>query len=168
MAGGVIRLGVIAVSQEPVTRWGVRGFVPSAVMAELPQLAPITRLGPPGDRETWYLGAADLVLYRGDTGHYRDNLGSGRPSVWVAVKSGRAPDVVGITADPYEGEGWAGDPGLVVEAVAMPAPVAARLAAFFAAHHVEETFVKRKRQRSDPEALGRAGPRVLDLRDDKE
>jgi hypothetical protein len=32
------------------------------------------------------------------------------------------------------------------------------LAAFIAKHHVETPFVKRKRDRADPEALARRGP----------
>ncbi|MDQ4061894.1 MAG: DUF3305 domain-containing protein, partial [Pseudomonadota bacterium] len=33
-----------------------------------------------------------------------------------------------------------------------------KVAAFFAAFHVERPFVKRKRDRGAPEALGRRGP----------
>ena len=40
----------------------------------------------------------------------------------------------------------------------MPEPVQEILAAFIAKHHVETPFVKRKRDRGDPEALARRGP----------
>jgi hypothetical protein len=158
-----ITVGILALSREPASRWARRGFVPSGVLPAAPATPPGTRLGPEGAVETWYAGPAGIALHPGDTGHYRDNLRSGRPAVWVALRGGGL-EVAGATVDPYEGEGWAGDPGLVVEALAMPAPVAARVAAFFAAHHVEDTFVKRKRRRPDAEAMGRAAPRVLDLR----
>ncbi len=41
----------------------------------------------------------------------------------------------------------------------MPEPVRDALAAFVAEHHVERAFEKRKRDRADPEALARHGPR---------
>jgi hypothetical protein len=40
----------------------------------------------------------------------------------------------------------------------MPEPVRAIVEAFVAEHHVEQPFVKRKRDRADPEALARRGP----------
>jgi hypothetical protein len=157
----LLRLGILAVSRKPVSRWGTRGFVPSQVLPEVPATPPRTRLGPEGDVETWYAGPADLVLHSGETGHYRDNLRMARPSVWVALRQGTALEIAGATVDPYEGEGLAGDPGLVVEALPMPAAVAEAMAAFFAAHHVEQVFEKRKRKRADPEALARGAPRVM-------
>jgi hypothetical protein len=39
----------------------------------------------------------------------------------------------------------------------MPPDLEARLAEFFAAHHVEREFYKRQRKRADPDALGRRG-----------
>ena len=40
----------------------------------------------------------------------------------------------------------------------MPEAVRAVLDAFVSEHHVEQTFYKRKRDRADPEALGRRAP----------
>jgi hypothetical protein len=42
--------------------------------------------------------------------------------------------------------------------VAMPISMRETIAAFVAEHHVEREFVKRKRDRADPEALARRGP----------
>ena len=48
------------------------------------------------------------------------------------------------------------EPGsCIVEAVPMPEQIRDRLSAFVAAHHVERAFVKRKRDRADPEILAR-------------
>ena len=73
--------------------------------------------------------------------------------------------IVTVTADPTEGEAMTSAGDDLVEAVAMPASIAEHLAAFVARHHVERTVFKRKRDRADPEALGRRGPAV---RDDEE
>ena len=40
----------------------------------------------------------------------------------------------------------------------MPLEVQERLAAFVEAHHVERPFVKRKRDRADPEAMATRAP----------
>jgi hypothetical protein len=40
----------------------------------------------------------------------------------------------------------------------MPASVRAIMEAFVAEHHVEQPFVKRKRDRADPEALAPRSP----------
>jgi hypothetical protein len=164
MARAHLTVGVLAQSRKPVTRWARRGFTPLAVLTPAPATPPGTRIGPAGDVETWYAGPAQIALHPGDTSHYRDNLRSARPALWVALVAGGL-EVRLVTADPYEGEGLAGDPGLVVEAVAMPDAVRAEVAAFFAALHVEEPFVKRRRQRADPEAMARGRVRVLDLRE---
>lgn len=163
----VFKLAVLAQSRPPVTQWGGRVVRPTAVFAIVPATAPGTRVSEENGVETWYLGASDVTLHSGDTGYYRDNLASGRPSVWVAVpemSDGARATVHLVTVDPYEGEGLAGDVGLVVEAVAMPDAVRARVEAFIAAHHVDIPFKKRKRTPVDVDSDSRA-PRILRPRD---
>lgn len=157
MARLQLHLGVILERREPVSRWAEAGYVPVAVLADAPGAAPGSRL--PGEGGRVYAGGHELMLHSGETGHYRDNLHAARPSVWVALLlPAREPRVVALTGNPYEGEALAGDEGLLVEAVAMPGPVAARIAAFVAEHHVEQVFVKRKRKPADPEAMARRVP----------
>jgi len=43
----------------------------------------------------------------------------------------------------------------IVEPVPMPEAVREQVAAFVAEHHVEQEFFKRKRDRADPQSLGR-------------
>lgn len=158
MARDTIRIGVIAVSRKPVSRWATSGFAPSAALDAAPETAPGTVLAQEDDARTVYAGPAEIALHSGETAHYRDNL-SGRASVWVALKpGGDAPQIVAATVNPHEGEALAGDDGLIVEAVAMPPLLRRTVEAFFAAHHVEVAFEKRKRRRADPEALARRGP----------
>ena len=89
---------------------------------------------------------------------------SGSPKIWVSLRrmDGEPPvSVIGVTADPAEGEAFteAGDD--IVEAVAMPAEIAERLAEFVQAHHVERDFYKRRRDRSRPGSAGRQAGRRL-------
>lgn len=150
-----IPLALLARSRAPVTRWAKRSVAPTAALMAPPEgAAPGERIGPAGDDEIWYAGPVDLVIHSGDAGHFRDNLHTGRPMLWAALKRGGL-EIAALTADPYEGEVLAGDDGLAVEALPMPEPVARALAAFVARHHVEEAFEKRKRKPADPEALAR-------------
>jgi len=66
-------------------------------------------------------------------------------------------EIVIVTADPYEGEALAQGNGEIVEAVPMPPEIEEKMAAFIGAFHVERPFVKRQRDRADPEALARGG-----------
>lgn len=151
-------LGVVVRAVRPVSRWARPGFLPVAVLEAAPNLDPGCPLPGGGERVLVYAGARELALHSGDTSHYRDNLMSARPSLWVALIGGAALDLHGLTADPYEGEAWAGDDGLAVEAVAMPAGIRSWITAFFEAHHVERVFEKRRRRPADLEALSRRDP----------
>ena len=113
------------------------------------------------DRATFYAGAAEIELYRTETANYRDNLGSGAPMLWVALRpTGVEPpyELFAVTADPAEGEAWTGVGTDLVDVVPMPEAVRAVVDAFVAEHHVERPVLKRKRDRADPEALARRGP----------
>ena len=114
-----------------------------------------------GDAATFYVGSADIELYRTETGYYRDNLASGAPMLWVALRpTGVEPpyEIFAVTADPSEGEAWTQSSSDLVDVVPMPNAVRAVLEGFIAEHHVERPFYKRKRDRADPEALARRGP----------
>ncbi|GAA0286809.1 DUF3305 domain-containing protein [Rhodovulum strictum] len=163
MAKHTIRIGVLAELRPPVTRWGKPALRPIAILPAEPATPPHTRLTTIDGVETWYLGARDLLFHSGDTGHHLDNLNGAHPSVWVALRGTEpgAAELVAVTVDPYEGEGLAGDLALTVEAVPMPAPIAAELAAFVQAHHVEVPFKKRKRSPQDPNAAAAPAPRIL-------
>jgi hypothetical protein len=159
----ILRLGVVAQRRPPVTRWSSGELRPLMVLPSEPATAQGTQLSSENGIETWYLGGRDLVLWSGDASHHRDNLTSGRPSVWVALR-GTDParaEVIAVTVDPYEGEGLASDPELIVDAVPMPDAVARAVAAFADAHFVEMPFKKRKRQPADPNAMASRAPRIL-------
>ncbi len=138
----VLRLAVLGVSHPPANVWAKRIVRPAAVMAEIPALERGTLMTEQGEVRTYYMGDHAVVLHSGETSHYIDNLRAARPSLWVSC-DGDAVRLV--TADPYEGEAMASDPERIVEALAMPPAVAARIEAFIAAHHVDEVFYKRKR-----------------------
>jgi hypothetical protein len=163
-----IAVGIVVERRKAASQWINFTWQPVAVLPGQPDAAPWTVLSTSADTTSFYAGMAEIALYRGDTGSYRDNLAAGAPSLWVALRpTGVEPpyDVVAVTADPAEGESFtqAGDD--IVEALPMPMAVREVVAAFVAEHHVEQTFVKRKRDRADPEALARRAPLQQDRKE---
>jgi hypothetical protein len=147
-------VGIVAARKQLSNPWVDHEWVPEAVLPGVPAAEPGTLIGREGTAEHFYLGPAPLSFHSGETAHYRDNLTSGRPSLWVALRQGEDGrwGVAGVTADPYEGEAYVDVVTDRVEALPMPHEIMVELQAFFDAHHVEETFFKRQRDRHDPDA----------------
>jgi Protein of unknown function (DUF3305) len=160
-----IAVGVVIERRRAASPWAEFVWQPVMVLPGCPEAAPWTVLSRDADRATVYAGSAEIELYRTDSGNYRDNLASGLPLLWIALRpTGLEPpyDIRAVTADPTEGEAFtqAGDD--LVDAVPMPDAVRDTLAAFVAAHPVVRAFHKRERDRADPEALARRAPRDKD------
>jgi hypothetical protein len=154
-------VGVVVERRKAASPWIDFTWKPVTALPGEPVAAAWTQLSADDETTTFYAGAADVALYRTETAHYRDNLASGAPSLWVALRprDGEPPfELVAVTADPAEGEGFTQNGDLLVEAVPMPEVVRAMVEAFVAEHHVEQPFVKRQRDRADPEALARRSP----------
>lgn len=152
-------VGVVVAKQRSNNPWTSHLWKPVAVLPAAPAAAPWTRLSSDDRADTYYAGAVTLSLHSGDTAHYRDNLTSGSPSLWVALRPiGDEIEVALVTADPYEGEALAETSGELLETVPMPSEIQRWIADFFSAFHVERQFFKRKRDRADPEALARRSP----------
>lgn len=167
MASETMTVGVVIERRTIDNRWASEVWSPAVVLPDAPAVAPWTPLGGEPGRQRFYLGPAEIELHSVDTERYRDNLASGRPAVWVVLRPTGVPEppyeLLMATVDPAEGEAATEAGTDIVEPVAMPADVAARVAAFVETHHVEREFFKRKRDRADPEALAvRAGrgPRI--------
>lgn len=160
-AAARIPVGVVAERRKAASQWIDFVWRPVAVLPGLPAAAPWTVLASGGGTTTFYAGPAEIELHRSDTGNYRDNLASGSPAIWVALRptEGEPPyQIVVVTADPSEGEAFTETGVDLVDAVPMPDMIREVVAAFVAEHHVERPFVKRKRDRADPEALARRAP----------
>ena len=156
-----IAVGIVVERRRAQSPWIDFTWKPVAALAGLPDAAPWTMLSQDGDGASFYAGAAEIELYRTETANYRDNLGSGAPMLWVALRpTGVEPpyEIFGVTADPAEGEAWAQSDSDLVDVVSMPAVVRETIDAFVAEHHVEQPFYKRQRNRADPEVLGRRSP----------
>src|SRR5215472_16194004 len=71
-----------------------------------------TKLSDDGERATFFVGTADIELYRSEAGNYRENLLVEQPLLWVALRSTagdhpmcwRAPRLIRPKANP--GRRW--------------------------------------------------------------
>jgi hypothetical protein len=160
MTQAQIEVGIVVAKRRLKGPWLSHAWLPSAALPAPAEAAPGTRLGAGEGDELFYAGAFPVVLHRSETGHYRDNLVSGQPSLWVSLRPVGNDDVevAAVTADPYEGEAMAEGLGEIIEAVPMPPEIQEKVAAFVEAFHVERQFFKRKRDRVDPNARGSHGP----------
>jgi hypothetical protein len=161
-----IAVGVIVERRKAASQWIDFVWRPAAVLAGAPEAKPWTLLNnSQDDAASFYAGPAEVTLYRSETSNYRDNLATGTPSLWVTLRpTGAEPpfEIVRVTADPSEGEAFTETGNDLVDAVPMPEVIRDLVAEFVAEHHVERQFYKRKRDRADPEALGRRGPQRED------
>lgn len=158
-----IPVGVVVERSKSSSQWADFYWRPAGVLAGAPETPPWTKLSDDGERASFYAGSTEIELYRTETANYRDNLRLETPLLWVILRPAEADppyELAAVTADPAEGEAMTEAGANLVDTVAMPKPVQEAVAAFVAEHHVEEVFVKRKRDRANPEAMARRGPPV--------
>jgi len=155
-----IPVGVVVARHKAASQWIDYTWAPVAVLHGEPEARPWTELRRQGDTTMFYAGSTEVELYRSETTYYRDNLATGTPGLWVVMsKTETEPpyQLVTVTADPAEGEGFTESAANLVEQVPMPDSIREIVAAFVAEHHVERQFFKRKRDRQDTESLARRG-----------
>jgi len=155
-----ISVGVVVERSKSASQWADYYWRPVGVLPGAPDMPPWSKLDDDGERATFYAGSANVDLYRTETANYRDNLRLEPPLLWVVLRpvEGDPPfELASVTADPAEGEAMTEAGANLVDTVPMPKPVQEAIAAFVAEHYVEDVFVKRKRDRADPESMARRG-----------
>ena len=148
-----IPVAVIVEQRQPVSRWSDVIWRPVAVLP-----------GPVPDPEDTVLrrtetairhfaGHATLCLYASDAEAYKFNLDSSSAALYVILRDAEGgalpvrPHLV--TASPYEAQDYLDSGHEIVERVAMPEAIRARIAAFVDAFFVEQPFRKRRREPAD-------------------
>jgi hypothetical protein len=157
-----IGVGVVVERSKGASAWAEFQWSTTSVLTGVPDTPVWTQLTDDGERATFYAGAAEIELHRTETGNYRNNLMTGEPVLWVVLENtgGEPPWRLAIvTADPAEAEAIAGlGNDEIVDTVPMPPAIEDAIAAFVSEHHVERAFVKRKRDRANPEKMARRAP----------
>src|SRR3546814_18002582 len=99
-------VGVIVARRKLKSAWADHAWLPYALLPAVPAAAPWTTLGPDGEDELFYAGSAEFMLHYAETDHSRDNLSSGRLSLWVSLRivGSDRHDVDSVQQAPYEGK----------------------------------------------------------------
>jgi hypothetical protein len=156
-----IPVGVVVERRKAVSRWTDVTWHPLKVLAGVPAAEPWSVLSYDATAALFYAGATEIELYRTETGNYKLNLETETPSLWIVLRpTGSEPPfaLLAVTADPSEGEFYTQNGNDLVARVPMPEAIAQIVTEFVARHHVERSFHKRKRDRTDGRAM--AGPRT--------
>jgi hypothetical protein len=157
----IVDVGIVVERSKSASPWADFLWRPVTALAGAPETPAWTKLSDDGERATFFVGAEEIELYRSEAGNYRQNLLVEAPLLWVALRpTGTDPPykLSGVTADPAEGEAWAGLGNDLVDTVAMPAAVLNVVADFVAEYYAEQPFQKRTQDHADLEALGRHAP----------
>lgn len=151
-------------------RWSVAALLPGAGPVEGAGKVLLEEPGS-GVLET-HAATTPLTLHRADVEGYRVSLAMTPPSVFVALRHTRDPDegappeVHLVTASAYEAQDYADCDEEIVEAVPISEALEQWIAAFVEAHWRDEQFVKRQRDRYEPEAQdGKGDARVRQTAD---
>lgn len=156
------QIGVV-LRRSPVDHpWQDHVWAPEAVLALAPEAEAGTSLGQDGAAQLVYGGAVTLDLYSSDTAFYRENLLTGEPKIWIALKRDEDSGDMSVmlaTADPNEGEISFESGADIVATVPMPYEIAGWIAGFCDAFHVERPFIKRQRDKSGPDPRKNPGAR---------
>ncbi len=150
-------VSVIVERRPAASRWADWLWVPSEIVEGAPAAEPFTRLDEGDDGAArFFAGSTDIVLHRKETEAYRINLAGDRV-LYAVLRPDEERDwpyeLHAVTASPYEAQDFLDSGDEIVEPIAMPASIAQLLEAFCAFHHVEEPFIKRKRDRVKTEDL---------------
>jgi hypothetical protein len=148
-----IAVGVVVERRKARSMWADFLWRPVSVLVGETSAAPWTPLDTEAETVLFFAGGAVIELHRTETANYRDNLTSGAPALWVALRPAASEpphEILAVTADPSEGEAFTDAGSYIVETVPMPRDVAEAIGQFIAEHHVERPFVKRRRQPAEP------------------
>ncbi len=152
----------VVVERRPATSpWAEHVWRAVEVLEDAPDLPPWTVLREEAGRTLFLAGTAEVALHPTDTDNYKHNLEGGRPTIWVVLRPAAGEPgftLQAVTVDAGEAHLYADSGNDLLEALPMPAFLLPVVADFVARHHKERGFYKRKRDRADPEAMGRRGP----------
>jgi len=153
-----IVVGVVVERRKASSPWVDFLWRPVGILPDAPDMPAWSVLREEDETVLFYAGSRTVTLHRSETARYRDNLAAGSPLLWVVLSPSEGDwpyTLAAVTADPAEGEAFTEAGANLVESVAMPDVVRVAVESFVAEHHVEREFVKRKRDRANPEALAR-------------
>lgn len=145
-------VGIVVRKTPGVTRWAKWAWKAVSV---LPGAGPADwrELRREGDVVEYHAGTLPLELFRTDTEAYMAALANDPPSVYVIMRPSENPDreleLLLITASAFEAQDYQDSSEEIVEPVPMPSGLIAWVREWVEFHHVEEQFIKRRRDKKN-------------------
>lgn len=165
-------IGIVVRKAPGLTRWAKWSW---RVVAVLPGAGPAQwrELRREGEVVEYHAATLTLDLWSSDTEAYLVSLSAKIPSLVVVLREtigleARMPfEPVIVTASAYEGQDYLDSGDGLIEAVPMPLGVIGWLRDFVQEHHVEEAFIKRKRDKHRVDLVedGKGDARIRQLSD---
>ena len=165
-------IGIVVRKVPGVTRWAAWSW---KVVAVMPGAGPAKwkELRRDGDAVEYHAATLPLDLWSTDTEAYLAALSSRTPGLVVVLREALDGDSdlpwtpTFVTASPYEGQDYMDSGDGLIEQVPMPAGLIAWVQKFCDDNHVEEVFVKRKRDKKRVDLVedGKGDPRVRQMAD---
>lgn len=148
-----IPLGIVVEKRESDHPWADSVWMPVSVFLNANPTAKWQVMMKSDGCTRYHAGTLLLTLHRKETEALRANLMLPTPELYVVLQEDEDPDAKfpyvahAVTASAYDAQDLmdAGDD--IVEKVAMPEAVMVFIQAFVEEHHVEEEFIKRKRDK---------------------
>jgi hypothetical protein len=147
-----IPLGVVVKRTQGVTRWAKYSWHASAVLPGAWD-ADWKVLRDEGGVTEYHAATLPLTLYVSDAEAYAHELMTREPSVYVVLRPNEVSQtlpwkVALVTASPYEAQDYCDSAEELVEKIPMPDGLHAWVGSFVDTYYEEETFVKRRRDKS--------------------
>lgn len=147
--------------------WKAVGVLPGAAQADWHELRR------EGEAIEYHAVTVPLELWHTDTEAYLSSLAARVPSIGVVMRETTDPaakfplEVLLATASAFEFQDYADSGEEVLELVPMPEGLVAFIRDFAAAHHEEEVFVKRRRDKKRVDLVedGRGDARISQMSD---
>jgi hypothetical protein len=152
-----IPLGIIVEKRKSTHPWADWIWRPIAVFMNAGEVSSWQELMRGEDYIRYHAATLPLTLHRKETEALRLNLMLDVPELYVVLQENEdqmsefpyVPHIV--TASSYHAQDFHDAGDQIVEKVAMPEGVAALIQAFVEEHHVDEVFIKRRRDKLDTE-----------------
>lgn len=148
-----LQLGIVVEKRKSNSRWQDWNWVPVGVIPNADIAVEWRVLLQEENSVRYHASTLPLTLHRKDTEALCANLMLAEPVLYIVLQTNDDPasefpyQPHVVTASEYEMLDWLDAGEVIVEKVAMPDPVASFIQAFVDQHHVEEKFVKRKRDK---------------------
>lgn len=152
-----VPVGVVIAREKINHPWQEYIWRPVGVLLNPPELSGWRELRRDARSVHYHAATLPLELHRKETAAYNVNLETGAPAIYIVTRNDPAASsewpvkVHLVTASPHDAQAYNEAETDSIGQVPMPGPLVELLREFVAAHHKEEPFVKRKRQRYEVE-----------------